>query len=40
MKTFPSYDYTLCDAEECKKKETCIGTSPIARHRKKIGNIG
>ena len=24
MKTFPSYDYTLCDNEECKKKETCM----------------
>ena len=23
-KTFPSYDYTLCDAEECKKKNTCM----------------
>lgn len=23
-KTFPSYDYTLCDNEECKKKETCM----------------
>ena len=23
MKTFPSYDYTLCDQEGCKKKESC-----------------
>lgn len=23
MKTFPSYDYTLCDNEGCKLKETC-----------------
>ena len=24
MKTFPSYDYTLCNTEECKKKESCV----------------
>lgn len=24
MKTFPSYDYTLCDNEDCKKKESCM----------------
>lgn len=24
MKTFPSYDYTLCNNEECKKKKTCV----------------
>lgn len=24
MKTFPSYDYTLCDREECQKKESCM----------------
>ena len=23
MKTFPSYDYTLCNTKECAKKETC-----------------
>lgn len=24
MKTFPSYDYILCDLEECQKKESCM----------------
>lgn len=24
MKTFPSYDYSLCDNEACGKKETCM----------------
>lgn len=24
MKTFPSYDYTLCDNEKCNKKDTCM----------------
>lgn len=24
MKTFPTYDYTLCNTKECKKKETCV----------------
>lgn len=24
MKTFPSYDYTLCNNEECKNKESCM----------------
>lgn len=23
MKTFPSYDYTLCDNKECSKKDKC-----------------
>ena len=35
MKTFPSYDYTLCNTKECTKKETLCGTSPTARHRKR-----
>ena len=24
MKTFPSYDYTLCDNEKCPKKKSCM----------------
>jgi hypothetical protein len=24
MKTFPSYDNTLCEVEDCPKKETCV----------------
>lgn len=24
MKTFPSYDYTLCDNEKCPKKLSCM----------------
>lgn len=24
MKTFPTYDYTLCNTEGCKKKESCV----------------
>lgn len=24
MKTFPTYDNTLCNTKECKKKETCV----------------
>ena len=24
MKTFPTYDYTLCNTKECTKKETCV----------------
>lgn len=24
MKTFPTYDYTLCNTKECAKKETCV----------------
>ena len=24
MKTFPSYDYTLCDNKDCPKKDSCM----------------
>ena len=24
MKTFPSYDNTLCEVEDCPKNETCV----------------
>ena len=24
MKTFPSYDYTLCNTKGCAKKESCV----------------
>lgn len=23
MKTFPSYDYTLCSSDDCKKRKAC-----------------